>query len=103
MPKFFLTRSHFFSTLCHDRLPQSLKSLLDLKISTPSSLLWMVKHVAVTYYPRSLIESVQQKAAESREVQKKYFERYAAIIVAVSGGVQKCRKTSSDEQRWFEV
>jgi hypothetical protein len=46
---------------------------------------------------------VQQKVAESREVQKKYFERYAAIIVAVSGGVQKCRKTSSDEQRWFEV
>lgn len=29
--------------------------------------------------------------------------RDAAIIVAVSGGVQKCRKTSTDEQRWFEV
>ena len=33
---------------------------------------------------RALIESVQQKAAESREVQKKYFERYGATLVAAA-------------------
>lgn len=33
---------------------------------------------------QALIESVQQKAAESREVQKKYFERYGATLVAAA-------------------
>lgn len=33
---------------------------------------------------QSLLESVLQKAAESREVQKKYFERYGATLVAAA-------------------
>lgn len=41
---------------------------------------------------RSLIETVLQKAAESREVQKKYFERYASTIVAASRAIAKVYK-----------
>ncbi|NEP51856.1 MAG: SIS domain-containing protein [Moorea sp. SIO3C2] len=33
---------------------------------------------------QSLLDSVLQKAAESREVQKKYFERYGATLVAAA-------------------
>ena len=33
---------------------------------------------------QSLLESVLQKAAESRDVQKKYFERYGATLVAAA-------------------
>ncbi|MFB8790058.1 MAG: SIS domain-containing protein [Potamolinea sp.] len=41
---------------------------------------------------QALIESVQQKAAESREVQKKYFERYAITIVAAARSLAKVYK-----------
>jgi D-sedoheptulose 7-phosphate isomerase len=36
---------------------------------------------------QSLLESVLQKAAESREVQKNYFERYASTIVAAARAI----------------
>jgi D-sedoheptulose 7-phosphate isomerase len=41
---------------------------------------------------QALIESVQQKAAESREVQKKYFEDYGATIVAAARSLAKAYK-----------
>lgn len=36
---------------------------------------------------QALLESVMQKAAESREVQKKYFEKYASTIVAAARAI----------------